>query len=514
MATTSKLPAGPVGLVQAATDERLLGKVPLFPMQLEILAAVEGSTRTVLVAGRRAGKSRISALMLVWMALLRPDLRRYALDGEWISFACCATSRDQGKIVLNAAKQAVVQSPLLASLVEREVSDAIFFKNGSVIEAFPCSSRTTRGNPIAALALDEFAFFQTTDEGPAAAVEVHRALTGSMVQFQKDRKVLICSSPNGDNTFRQMYEAAAEHEDELVDAGETPLVTALKLATWEVRPDIPQSVFDEERVALGDELWQAEFGAVFLASGGALLSESDIRGCVTLAGDLDPREITGAVVGMDVGYRRDRSAAVVLGYDHKQPDLLRVASVRTWAPAQDLSQGTEQHAEMVLSGVADLARTYGGVVFGDTYESETTRSRLQRHGASVELTSSAGGVKGAMYRELAMRIRLQQIELPDHPELIAELRRLRVNYRGSSPSVENPRVGDSHGDIGEALARAVFHLAEGGAGGAVFGSYTPPARDSVGGEAAAERGELDEPDDEGPGGGLYSGYYDSPLDGW
>jgi hypothetical protein len=512
MTTRSRLPKGPVGLVQAATDKQLLGRVPLFPTQLDILRSIEESTRTVLCAGRRSGKSRLSALMLVWMALLRPDLRAYVLEGEWISFACCATSRDQGKIVLNAAKQAVMQSPLLASLVEREVSDAIFFKNGSVIEAFPCSSRTTRGNPIAGLSLDEFAFFQTTDEGPAAAVEVHRALTGSMVQFQQDRKVLICSSPNGDNTFRAMYDAAVEQEDA---AGEASSVSALKLATWDVRPDIPQAVFDEERVALGDELWEAEFGAVFLASGGALLSESDIRGCVTLAGDLLPQEITGAVVGMDVGYRRDRSAAVVLGYDHKCPDLLRVAAVRTWAPAQDLSQGTEQHAEMVLSGVAALARTYGGTIFGDTYESETTRSRLQRHGASVELTSSAGGVKGAMYRELAMRIRLQQIELPDHPDLIAELRRLRVNYRGSSPSVENPRVGDSHGDIGEALARAVFHLAEGGGGGGVFGMLTPPARDSVAGEVAAERGEVD--DDEGPGGGVFGGYSDgwsNAIDGW
>jgi hypothetical protein len=176
----------------------------------------------------------------------------------------------------------------------------------------------------------------------------------------------------------------------------------------------------------------------------------------------------------------------------------------------DLSEGTQAHAEMVLSEVARLAHQYGGRVFGDTYEAETTRSRLERHGASVELTSSAGGVKGAMYRELAMRVRLGQIELPDHPLLIAELRRLRVSYRGSSPSVENPRVGDSHGDVGEALARAVFHLAEEGGGGGAFAMPTvrPPANTIAGEYARQVAGGADDPDSfaaedaaEGRGGG-------------
>jgi len=478
-----------IGLVAACKDPKLLGRVPWFRAQLDILAAIEESRRTVLVAGRRSGKSRMSAALLVWSALLRPGLRRYVTEGEWISFACCATSKDQGRIVLNAAKQMVSKSPVLAPMIEREVADALYFRNGSVIEVFPCSSRTTRGNPIAALVLDELAFFTSVDEGEQAAAEVHRALTPSLAQFGADRRLLLCSSPNGDNFFKERFDLALEQQDAVQADGSGVPVTALKLATWEVRGDLAEDVYDEERIALGDELFQAEFGAAFLASGSALLSEADIRQCVTLAGDLSPREIQGAVVGMDVGYRRDRSAAVVLGYDWKDEDVLRVAAVRTWAPAQDLSQGTEAHAEMVLAGVAELARQYDATVYGDTYESETTRARLQRHGVHVELTSSAGGVKGRMYRELAMRVRLGQIELPDFPLLIAELRRLRVSYRGTSPSVENPRVGDSHGDVGEALARAVFHLAEGGGENAPFGESTPPAASSVVGGYAAERGE-------------------------
>ncbi len=446
-----------------------MGTVPWFPGQLEIIAAVEDARQSVVVAGRRSGKTRISAAMLTWMALLQPHLRKFVTEGEWISFTCVATSKAQAGIVLSACKQLVSQSPVLSGMVQSELADALLFKNLSVIEVAPCSSRTTRGNPIAGLVLDEMAFFIDATSGDRAAEEVHRAMSASQVQFLEHRRLLMCSSPNGSNFFKDRFDRAVARQ------ASAPVV-AVKRATWDIRPDIGQGVYDEERESLGPELFSAEFGAEFLASGAALLSEADIRACVTLAGDLSPREVAGAVVGMDVGYRRDRSAAVVLGFDHTQENLLRVAAIRTWAPAQDLSQGTEAHAEMVLAGVADLAKEYNAMVVGDTYESQTTSARLQAHGVMVELTGTGAGVKGRMYRETAARIRLGLIQLPDHELLVAELRRLKVRYGGASPSIENPRVGDSHGDIGEALARAVFHLSEGTGGSPVYAAPTVPPR--------------------------------------
>ncbi len=509
MAGRSKLPVEPVPLVKAVGDRRLLGGTPLFPGQLEILEHVEWCNRVVVCAGRRSGKSRLASILLVWQALLRPDLRRYVLPDERIYCVAVAANAKQAKVVLDSAKRLVHGSPLLEPLIERETDEEIHFTNGSTVAAFVCSSRTTRGYPIAALVLDEFAFFQTTDEGPQAAASVYRAMTPSLLQFGDDRRLLICSSPNGENTFKQHFDAmrALEGEDEHAAVG------AFQLATWEVRPDIPQSVFDEERAALGEELFSAEYGGEFLAGGGALLAEADIRGCVADGGDLGPREVEGAVCGLDVGWRRDRSAAVILGRDHKDPERLRVAAVRTWAPAEDKALGVERHAEMVLGEVAQLANVYGATVFADTYESATTRARLEAHGVNVELTSTGAGTKGMMYRELASRVRLGQIEYPDHPLLIPELRRLRVSYRGVSPSVENPRVGDSHGDVAAALAMAVFHVAAETGGWPASGSYTPPPRGTVAGDVAAERGELFDAGGEDDG-GVFGGYYDSPIDNW
>src|SRR5262249_33440496 len=47
---------------------------------------------------------------------------------------------------------------------------------------------------------------------------------------------------------------------------------------------------------------------------------------------------------------------------------------------------------------------------------------------------------------------------PDHPELIAELLRVRTRFRGGAAAIELPRVASSHGDLAIALAAAVQEL--------------------------------------------------------
>jgi hypothetical protein len=48
------------------------------------------------------------------------------------------------------------------------------------------------------------------------------------------------------------------------------------------------------------------------------------------------------------------------------------------------------------------------------------------------------------------------LDLYEHVDLLAELRRLRTRYTAGTSSVVNPRVGGSHGDLAQALALAVF----------------------------------------------------------
>jgi len=62
------------------------------------------------------------------------------------------------------------------------------------------------------------------------------------------------------------------------------------------------------------------------------------------------------------------------------------------------------------------------------------------------------------------RILRKRIELPNDPQLVAELSRLRTKYRAGPATVEIPRSGDSHCDVAVALMAAVIELDRHGIG--------------------------------------------------
>ena len=491
-------PTDRVELLDAVKDPNLLGAFELWPVQVEMLEAVAWAQRSIWCCGRRSSKSTLSSIVLLWMALLQPQLRDCVLEDERISFVAVAANREQARIVLNSAKRIVKQSRLLAPLIERETDTAIDFANGSSIEAFVCSSRTTRGWPIAALICDEFAWFTSTEEGPQTAANVYKALSPSTLQFGAARKLIISSTPNGPGTFKDHFDQAFAAEE----AGDET-VAVWRLPSWEVNPTLDQAELDRERAILGPQ-FEAEYEAQFLAGAAALLAEADIRACLGGAAELLATEGTDWICGADFAWRRDRSAAVILGRDHLDSEHLRVAAVRTWEPATGKEyEEVGLHQERVLEEVAAFARSYGASIVCDTYESAAVSARLQAHGVNVQTIGTGGGVRGRQYAELAAKVRLGQITLLDHPLLVGELRRLKMSFRGTGPTVENPRAEGGHGDVAASLAQAVYHLAEGGGGGMWGFSFMPGGGPSSGSD-----------EDSPGGGGLADRYRDSPIDNW
>jgi hypothetical protein len=371
------------------------------------------------------------------------------LEGEPVYFPSIASNREQARVALNQVRRLVRRSPLLRAAVARETEDAIEFSNGSIVTTFVCSARSIRGFPVAACLLDELGFFVSSEDGPAAASEVWRAIRPSLAQFGPARRLMVSSTPNGDNLFKTVFDGAVL-DAERPGSG----VAVFQAPTWQCNLTLPQNdpFYDTERRALGEQ-FDAEYGARFLGSGSALLAEADIRACVRPGAELDPLEADGWVVGADFAWRRDRSAAVVVGHERGYPDRLVVGAVRTWEPERDLSQGTERHQNMVLREVAQLAEQYGGgPVFCDTHESQTVQSKLQSFRARCEIEALGSGRKGDVFKELARHVRGGSVSFPDHPLRISELRRLRDRYGGQFLSIENPRAGGGHGDVAMAMA--------------------------------------------------------------
>jgi len=92
----------------------------------------------------------------------------------------------------------------------------------------------------------------------------------------------------------------------------------------------------------------------------------------------------------------------------------------------------------------------------DQFAAKAVVERLQRAGLAVKTEAMTASSKTAIFSELRARLYDGTLELYEHPDLLAELRRLRTRFTAGAAAVVNPRVGRSHGDLAQATALAVW----------------------------------------------------------
>jgi len=439
------------GLVEAIEDEQLLGAgLSPFPRQREILEAIEAGPRIhVLACGRRAGKTLLGAAAAVWDAALRGNLDRHLRRGERRYAVCVAVNVAQARLFVSAARTLLEASPLLSSLVENQTDDRIDLSTGATIAAFPCTARGARGWPISLLLLDEFAH-HVDGEGNIASDAVWRALTPSTAQFGAEARILVASTPYGsDGLFANLFDRARDAE--ISDAAAHHATSA------EMNPSL-DSDFLRAEFERDPDNFGAEYEARFLGSGGAFLRSDRIAAAVDERDELDRLEAIDLLAGLDPGFTNDPFGVAIVGRDTIRPDRLRLVCAREWAPATYESLEERREIEdSTLAGVVEVLRHY-----------EVTRAVCDQHlapamveyfgqrGIYVEPIPMTSTSKTLAFQELRERLNLGQLELYEHPALLAQLRRLKTRYRAGSASVVNPRVGGSHGDLAQALAIAVL----------------------------------------------------------
>lgn len=445
-----------VGLL-AAADDRMLFGLELWPMQRELLAAVdEGPRMHVLALGRRSGKTTMAAVVCLWDCLLRPELGRFMRPGERRHAVAVATNLRQSRLIVRTALSIVERSPALAELVETVTEDEITFATGTALTAFPCNSRGGRGWPISCLALDEFAHFMTETDGPQVADRVLEALVPSTAQFAEHARVIVSSTPWGSSgLFADLFRRA--------QSGELEDAVAQHASTAEANPTIDAAFLEHEQ-ARDPEGFKSEYLAEFVGGGAAFLDAERIADAVADRGELPPSTPGMAVAGLDPAFSSDPFGLAIvtqLPPDPKNPGgtQLALALARAWRPARAKPASFEERRaveDTVLAEVADVCKQYRARVVTDQYAAPAIVDALRRRGLSVKTVPMTAMSKTAAFTELRARLYTGSLELYDEPGLLAELRRLRSKYTAGQASVVNPRVGGSHGDIAQALALAVF----------------------------------------------------------
>lgn len=447
------------GLVAACDDPQLLG-VPLTRDQRARLEHVERGTRTHLWAvGRRGLKTTTAAYVGLWSCLLRPELLARLRPGERGYAVGIATNLRQARLLVQAARAVVERSPLLAPLIQSVSDDEIVFANGTAFIAFPCTSRGGRGWPIFTLLLDELAHF-VDNEGNVSAEAVVRALIPATAQFGEDARVIASSTPWGsDGLFAEWFAKA--------ESGELPDTVAHHATTAEANPSIDPAFLDTEE-RRDPESFKSEYLARFVGSGGAFLDPAAITAAVSLPAQLDPADGTDWIAGLDPAFSSDPFGLALVGRDPHERLRLLVGRVQAWEPprrkAVSLDEG-RQIEDAVLAEVATALRQFGARAVTDQHKSAGVVERLRRYGLQVQAVPMTAPTKDAAFGFLRGRLNEGSIELPEHPDLLRELRAIRTRYAAGRSSVVLPRIGASHCDLAQALALAVYQHDLAGLGG-------------------------------------------------
>ena len=131
------------------------------------------------VAGRRAGKSRIFALIAVYLATFR-DWSSCLAPGERGYVLVIAAERQQTEAIMGCVRALLRGTPLLAPLIAFEGVDEIALTNGITFSVATRSHRAVRSKTVVAALLDEIGVWADGEASSNSDAEVLAALLPAM----------------------------------------------------------------------------------------------------------------------------------------------------------------------------------------------------------------------------------------------------------------------------------------------------------------------------------------------
>ncbi|MGV8954686.1 MAG: terminase large subunit domain-containing protein, partial [Cypionkella sp.] len=251
--------------------------LPMTPAMLDVFKECTGRSEAPtaaseegwLVTGRRGGKSRVMALIAVFLACFR-SYSEYLAPGERATILVLAADKRQARTVLRYIKGMMEAVPMLRKKITGETAWSLDLDNMVSIEIATASFRTSRGYSFAAVICDEIAFWRNDADAAEPDFEILDAIRPGMATIPGS--VLLCaSSPYARrgalwDAFKRWY-----------GKDDKPLVW--KASTRRMNPTVPQTVID--RAMERDEASaRAEYGAEFRTDIEALFTREAVAAVV------------------------------------------------------------------------------------------------------------------------------------------------------------------------------------------------------------------------------------------
>jgi hypothetical protein len=385
------------------------------------------------IVGRRGGKSRIAAAIGCYLACL--SSRKGLTAGETGEVAIIAASRPQAKVVFNYIVGFLEASAVLKQEIESITLEEVRLRGNVVLSTRAGNFRTVRGRTLLACVLDEVAFFR--DETSAYAdIELYRAVLPAL--STTNGLLIGISTP-----YRRVGLLHQKHRDYFgVDDASVLVVVG---TSQQFNPTLADGVIERAR-ASDPEGSRAEWDAEFRSDLASFLDDATLESVIDHSRPLELPPKGTRRYGAFVDPSGGRHDAFTLCIGHREGDAFIVDVVRGVRPPFDPQE--------VASGYAGLLKEYRvSQVHGDNYSGDWVVNAFKECGVRYVRAEKP---KSALYLEALPLFTRGLISIPDHAQLLKELRLLeRQTHRSGKDSVDHGRYGSD--DYANAVCGAAAH---------------------------------------------------------
>jgi len=392
-----------------------------------------GFSESLILTGRRSGKSKIAAVVAGFEAVLSGK-EKLLSKGEIGLVPLIAPSKRQAQVERSYIR-AIFEADLLQQEIVSETKEGFKLANGVYISVLVGDFRLVRNFTVLACIISEAAFFGLSEESRIKSdTELLRAVRPSLATV--NGRLTCISSP-----YAQKGYCFSAHKKYFGNNSGRILVWNSPSRT--MNPTLPQSVVDD---AMTEDLQAAksEYLGEFRQDIVIWLPREVIESAVKKSRkELLPRFGTDYRAFVDVSGGRSDSSAICIS--HLQDKKVVIDYLHEFK--------SPHNPHKVIGMMVETLRKYGvRRITGDNYSGEFASSSFKSHGIGYEKSKLN---KSALYLELISVICSNAIELLDDETSIRQLTALERRTRsGGKDVVDHPQGG--HDDLANVIGGCSF----------------------------------------------------------
>lgn len=394
-------------------EEKLRKKLGWEPHvnQDKVIQAFENQREILMRAGRRFGKSELCAYIAL-KEILHPG------RVVWV----VAPNYYVAEVIFNKVAGWIgkVLTPTKSYSISKSPQPLIKVENDSILEVKSAENTTSLlGRSTDIVILDEAARL------PEYLWEQYIFPT----TYDRQGKVIYISTPTGKNWFY----------DKELELGKDAAFHFIS----KDNPHLPDGEWERIKAKTSDLKFRQEYMAEYLSEANAVFT--NIEQCIQQGIESAPVSDGFYVMGVDIGRRSDASAIIIV-----ERNTHKVVYVESFKGVDYSLQ--KEH-------IMTLARNYNNakIIIESTGTADAVYHDLLRSGALVDEFRTAGHNKAQLIEKLALFIDQQAIILPDHADLIREMKDYEMIISDTGFNKYKGR-GKKSDDMVIALSLAVWDL--------------------------------------------------------